>query len=195
LPIREPSGVTFQASNTTVSCAGSGPVFYVTQQFTLIFPVTDMAIGIAKMFGFDYPENFNYPYVSRSITDFWRRWHMSLSSFFRDYVYIPLGGNRTGHQMRNLLIDWALTGLWHGASWNFVLWGLYYFALGSGKKVNREKMESCRGLLARFIRIFRDDRWALFLLRICHRGMVAIGAMFGWRRRFLPICRPTFAAE
>ena len=87
---------------------------------------SDMAIGLGHMFGFTYVENFNYPYISKSITEFWRRWHISLSTFFRDYVYIPLGGNRR-HQLRNMFIVWALTGLWHGASWNFVLWGLYYF--------------------------------------------------------------------
>ena len=88
---------------------------------------TDMAIGIGRIFGFRYPENFDLPYVSTSITEFWRRWHMTLGSFFRDYVYIPLGGNRKGRgrQILNLLVVWALTGLWHGASWNFVLWGLY----------------------------------------------------------------------
>lgn len=87
---------------------------------------SDMAIGLGKIFGFDFLENFNYPYISTSVTEFWRRWHMSLSTFFRDYVYIPLGGNRK-HQMLNLFIVWFLTGLWHGASWNFILWGLYFF--------------------------------------------------------------------
>ena len=92
---------------------------------------SDMAIGLGKMLGFNYFENFNYPYIARSITDFWRRWHISLSSFFRDYVYIPLGGNRCNWKRHifNLLIVWLLTGLWHGASWNFVLWGLFYFVL------------------------------------------------------------------
>ena len=92
---------------------------------------TDMAIGLGRIFGFDFPENFNYPYIARSITDFWRRWHITLSSFFREYVYIPLGGNRRGvaRTILNLFIVWTLTGLWHGASWNFVLWGLYYFLL------------------------------------------------------------------
>ena len=90
---------------------------------------SDMAIGMGRMIGFHYLENFNYPYIANSVTDFWRRWHMSLSSFFRDYVYIPLGGNRcsTGRQIFNLLVVWALTGFWHGASWNYMLWGLYYF--------------------------------------------------------------------
>lgn len=92
---------------------------------------SDMAIGLGRIFGFTYKENFNYPYISRSIGEFWRRWHISLGAFFRDYVYIPLGGNRKGilRTMLNLLIVWALTGLWHGASWNFVLWGVYYGVL------------------------------------------------------------------
>lgn len=90
---------------------------------------SDMAIGMGEMVGFHYRENFNYPYVSHSVTDFWRRWHISLSSFFRDYVYIPLGGNRVKlpRMIFNLFAVWFLTGLWHGASWNFILWGLYYF--------------------------------------------------------------------
>ena len=88
---------------------------------------SDMAIGLGKIFGFDLPENFNYPYISKSITEFWRRWHMSLGTWFRDYVYIPLGGNRVKkwRWFLNILIVWALTGLWHGAAWNFVVWGLY----------------------------------------------------------------------
>ena len=85
-----------------------------------------MAIGLGRMFGFHFLENFNYPYISKSITEFWRRWHMSLSSWFRDYVYIPLGGNRkeTIILVRNIFIVWALTGIWHGANWSFFVWGL-----------------------------------------------------------------------
>ncbi|MBO4445640.1 MAG: MBOAT family protein, partial [Clostridia bacterium] len=92
---------------------------------------SDMARGLGNMFGFEFLENFNYPYISQSITEFWRRWHMSLSTWFKEYVYIPLGGNRKGakRQILNIMIVWALTGLWHGASWNFVLWGLYYGVL------------------------------------------------------------------
>ena len=92
---------------------------------------SDMAIGLGRMLGFEFVENFNYPYISRSITEFWRRWHISLSTWFRDYVYIPLGGNRRGkgRQLLNLLIVWTLTGIWHGASWNFLFWGLYYALL------------------------------------------------------------------
>ncbi len=92
---------------------------------------SDMAIGLGKMFGFNFLENFDYPYISLSITEFWRRWHISLSSWFRDYIYIPLGGNRCSkaRHIFNICVVWALTGLWHGASWNFVLWGVYYAAL------------------------------------------------------------------
>ena len=90
-----------------------------------------MAIGMGRIFGFRYLENFDYPYISKGIAEFWRRWHMSLGKFFREYLYIPLGGNRCGklRQLFNLLVVWTLTGLWHGADTNFVLWGLYYFAL------------------------------------------------------------------
>ncbi len=89
---------------------------------------SDMAIGLGKMLGFEFLENFNYPYIARSITEFWRRWHISLSSWFRDYIYIPLGGNKVSKikWLRNILIVWILTGLWHGAAWNFVMWGLYF---------------------------------------------------------------------
>ena len=92
---------------------------------------SDMAIGLGKILGFSFPENFQYPYISGSITEFWRRWHISLGSWFRDYVYIPMGGNRVGiiRQLFNIIVVWALTGLWHGASWNFVLWGLLYAIL------------------------------------------------------------------
>ena len=89
---------------------------------------SDMAIGLGKMFGFDFLENFNYPYISKSITEFWRRWHISLGSWFKEYLYIPLGGNKRGKliQFRNIIIVWLTTGLWHGASWNFIIWGLYF---------------------------------------------------------------------
>lgn len=105
-----------------------GLICYTLQIYFDFSGYSDMAIGLGKMMGFNYLENFNYPYISKSITDFWRRWHISLSTFFRDYIYIPLGGNRVSplKWYRNILIVWILTGLWHGASWNFVLWGLYY---------------------------------------------------------------------
>src|SRR5699024_11004186 len=89
---------------------------------------SDMAIGMGRMLGFHFLENFDYPYIAKNITEFWRRWHISLSTFFRDYVYIPLGGNRF-RPVRNIIIVWLLTGLWHGASWNFVAWGAFYAIL------------------------------------------------------------------
>ena len=113
-------------SKASVLGAWLGIFAYTFQIYFDFSGYSDMAIGLGHKFGFTYVENFNYPYISKSITEFWRRWHISLSTFFRDYVYIPLGGNRR-HQLRNMFIVWALTGLWHGASWNFVLWGLYYF--------------------------------------------------------------------
>lgn len=106
-----------------------GGLAYMLQIYLDFSAYSDMAIGMGLMTGFRYLENFNYPYIANSVTDFWRRWHISLSSFFRDYVYIPLGGNRKGklRQIFNLLVVWTLTGFWHGASWNYVIWGLYFF--------------------------------------------------------------------
>ena len=105
-----------------------GIVAYTFQIYFDFSGYSDMAIGLARIFGLSFDENFNYPYISKSITEFWRRWHITLGSWFRDYVYIPLGGNRCSKlkHLRNLLIVWALTGFWHGASWNFILWGLYF---------------------------------------------------------------------
>lgn len=119
------------AGNTTFSVGGAylGALCYMLQLYLDFSAYSDMALGLGRMIGFRYPENFNYPYIAVSVRDFWRRWHISLSRFFRDYVYIPLGGNRvsTGRLLLNLLAVWALTGFWHGSSWNFLLWGLYYF--------------------------------------------------------------------
>lgn len=114
--------------NIAVMTAWLGAFAYMFQIYFDFSGYSDMAIGLGKMLGFEFNMNFNYPYVSKSITEFWRRWHISLSSWFRDYVYIPLGGNRVSKikHIRNLLIVWFLTGLWHGAAWNFVAWGLYY---------------------------------------------------------------------
>ena len=106
-------------------------MYIVANGFQIYFDFSgysDMAIGLGKMFGFDFMENFNYPYIANSITDFWRRWHISLSSWFKDYVYIPLGGNKKGikRQIINILVVWILTGIWHGAEWNYIIWGLYF---------------------------------------------------------------------
>ena len=112
-------------SALSVSEAWFGLFMFALQIYFDFSGYSDMAIGLGRIFGFHYPENFNYPYVARTATEFWRRWHMTLARFFRDYVYIPLGGKKR-HPYRNLFIVWFLTGLWHGASWNFVLWGLYF---------------------------------------------------------------------
>ena len=121
------TAITALLSLSDVTFAGrwAAALFFTLQLYFDFSGYSDMAIGLGRMFGFEFLENFNYPLVSRSATEFWRRWHMSLGSFFRDYVYIPLGGNRHDQQ-RNILVVWFLTGLWHGASWNFILWGLYY---------------------------------------------------------------------
>lgn len=113
-------------SQNTPAIAWLGLICYTFQLYFDFSGYSDMAIGLGRMFGFRFPENFNYPFVSRSITEFWRRWHISLSSWFRDYVYIPLGGNRTGNVYFNLMCVFVLTGIWHGASWNFILWGIYF---------------------------------------------------------------------
>ena len=118
----------------TVAGAWFGLVMFTLQIYYDFSGYSDMAIGLGHMVGFQLPENFRHPYIASSITDFWRRWHMTMSAFFRDYVYIPLGGNRR-LQWRNILIVWAATGLWHGASWNFVLWGLYFAVILLAEKV------------------------------------------------------------
>lgn len=129
------------ASDLTLVSAWTGALAYTLQIYYDFSGYSDMAIGLGAIFGFSFPENFNHPYISGSITEFWRRWHISLSTWFRDYVYIPLGGNRKGilRQYINILIVWLLTGLWHGASWNFVAWGLYYAILLIVEKRIREK--------------------------------------------------------
>ena len=118
-------------SDPTAVTAWIGAIAYTFQIYFDFSGYSDMAIGLGHFFGFHFLENFNYPYESRSVTEFWRRWHISLSTWFREYVYIPLGGNRKGkgRQLLNIAIVWLLTGLWHGASWNFVLWGVYYAVL------------------------------------------------------------------
>lgn len=123
----------FEASkyqSISVVVAWIGAICYCMQLYYDFSGYSDMAIGLGLMFGFDFDENFNYPFVSKSISEFWRRWHISLSTWFKDYVYFPLGGSRVENNsimVRNLLIVWSLTGLWHGANWTFVIWGLYNF--------------------------------------------------------------------
>ncbi len=133
------------AAQQTTLGAWLGLIFYTFQIYFDFSGYSDMAVGLGRIFGFHFPENFHYPFIARSVTDYWRRWHITLSSWFRSYVYIPLGGNRRGRGRTyvNMLIVWLLTGLWHGASWNFVLWGFFFFLvlamerLFFGKVLNR----------------------------------------------------------
>ncbi|MDY5021390.1 MAG: MBOAT family O-acyltransferase [Blautia sp.] len=122
------SGIQAFSGKTSMVTAWIGIFAYTMEIYFDFSGYSDMAIGLGKMLGFDFQKNFDYPYISTSVSEFWRRWHISLGSWFRDYIYIPLGGNRvsTIKHIRNILVVWALTGLWHGASWNFILWGLYY---------------------------------------------------------------------
>lgn len=168
----------------SVSGAWLGAVLYALQIYFDFSAYSDMAIGLGHVFGFSYRENFNYPYISASVGEFWRRWHISLGSFFRDYVYIPLGGNRAGNwaTARNLLIVWTLTGLWHGASWNFVVWGLYYgvwllierFAL----KTVLEKIPKVLRILGTLLIVLVG--WVLFYHVSLADGWRQITAMFGF---------------
>lgn len=144
---------------------------------------SDMAIGLGRMLGFEFLENFNYPYISKSVTEFWRRWHMSLGSWFRDYVYIPLGGNRmgTGRQVLNILIVWALTGFWHGADWTFLLWGLYYAVFLIIEKLFL--LEALKRIPAFFRRVYSFlvavFGWVLFQLDTLSEVAVYYKAMLG----------------
>lgn len=167
-------------ASLTVTQAWLGIVLYAFHIYFDFSGYSDMAIGLGKMFGFQYSENFNYPYIARSITDFWRRWHMSLSSFFRDYVYIPLGGNRF-HPFRNLFLVWALTGLWHGASWNFILWGIYFFVLLALEKYLLKgllkKIPAAVSLFGTFFFVLMG--WVLFYFTDLNSGLQFYRLLFG----------------
>lgn len=146
---------------------------------------SDMAIGLGRMFGFEFPENFRYPYMASSITDFWRRWHITLSTWFREYVYIPLGGNRRGRarQYFNLAVVWLLTGLWHGASWNFVLWGLFYLILLIAEKafllrlLERNRLTRVLGHIGALLLV--GIGWMIFDHTDLGEAFRIIGGLFG----------------
>ena len=143
---------------------------------------SDMAIGLGKIFGFDFLENFNYPFISKSITEFWRRWHMSLGSWFRDYVYIPLGGNRVSvpRHLFNIFVVWMLTGLWHGAAWNFIVWGLYFAILLIVEKVWLLKhLKNSRILSHIYVVILAVVSFVVFDATSMGQAFSYIGAMFG----------------
>lgn len=158
-------------------------VCYSLQLYFDFSGYSDMAIGLGRMFGFSFKENFLHPYTADSITDFWRRWHVSLGAFFREYVYIPLGGNRVGKLKwcRNLLIVWALTGFWHGASWNFVVWGLYYGVLLMLEKIffldiKKHIPKVFNIMMTLFLVIIG---WVFFYFEKLSDGVTHIGKMFG----------------
>ena len=164
----------------TTGGAWIGIILFSLQIYFDFSGYSDMAIGLGQMIGFHYKENFNYPYIARSATEFWRRWHISLGSFFRDYVYIPLGGNRK-HQIRNLLIVWFLTGLWHGASWNFVLWGLFYGVLIILEKLFLEKwMKKLPAFVSHAWLLFAVIiGWVFFYYTDLNDAFRYLGIMFG----------------
>lgn len=170
----------------SVAGAWTGILLYAFQIYFDFSGYSDMAIGLGKMFGFKYKENFNYPYISKSFTEFWRRWHISLGTFFRDYLYIPLGGNRKNH-LRNLFAVWFLTGLWHGASWNFVLWGLFNFVFIFLEKVFLGKLlEKAPAILSRlYFIVFVLVGWTFFYFTDTSRLFAYLGAMFGSAGRSL----------
>ena len=159
-----------------------GAAAFMLQIYLDFSAYSDMAIGMGKMLGLHYPENFRHPYMARSVTEFWRRWHISLSSFFRDYLYIPLGGNRVkpARHLLNLFIVWALTGLWHGASWNFVLWGLYYFVfLVLEKSFLLRWLDKSRVLSHVYCLLAALFGWILFHFTDIRLGWTVFAGLFG----------------
>ena len=170
------------APELTVLGAWMGILAFSMQIYFDFSGYSDMAIGLGRMLGFEFLENFNYPYISKSITEFWRRWHISLGTWFRDYVYIPLGGNRrgTGRQFLNLLIVWALTGFWHGANWTFLCWGLYYaLFLMLEKAFLLKKLEKLPALGTVYALLVVICGWVLFDLPGLADAGRYYAAMFG----------------
>lgn len=165
----------------STATAWLGTVAYAFQIYFDFSGYSDMAIGLGRMFGFHFLENFNHPYVARSITEFWRRWHISLSTWFRDYVYFPMGGSRVATRTRlvfNLFAVWMLTGIWHGANWTFVLWGFFYFALLTAEKLTRFDQRLGRfGHL--YAMLFVLIGWVLFRAPSVSAALAYLGVMFG----------------
>ena len=169
-------------SNLPVAQAWLGMIAYSLQIYLDFSAYSDMAIGMGNMLGLRYLENFDYPYISRSITEFWRRWHMSLGTFFRDYVYIPLGGSRCnfGRAMFNTFVVWLLTGLWHGASWNFVVWGLWYFVfLMIERLFLKKQLEKLPGLSNFYVLVVVIVGWVIFRFTDMRLMLAVLGSMFG----------------
>ncbi|MDO4632733.1 MAG: MBOAT family O-acyltransferase [Eubacteriales bacterium] len=174
---------TMELGTLPAATAWLGAAAYTLQIYFDFSGYSDMAIGLGEMFGFRFLENFNYPYTSKSITEFWRRWHISLGAWFREYVYIPLGGNRHGvlKQIRNLAVVWILTGIWHGASWNFVLWGIYYgMLLILEKFLLKRLLEKLPGWLRQcYTLLLVVLGWVIFAFDDLKNVIVYLKAMFG----------------
>ncbi len=178
-----PADALAELASRPVSALFFGMLFYMLQIYLDFSAYSDMAIGMGLMVGFHYKENFNYPYTAKSVTDFWRRWHISLSSFFRDYVYIPLGGNRKGkfRTYFNLFVVWLLTGLWHGASWNFILWGLFFFVFLVTEKIGLLKfLDKIPSIFSRaYLLVVVYFGWILFKFSDFKFIPVVIKGLFG----------------
>lgn len=171
------------ANELTFAGAWMAAIAFSLQIYFDFSGYSDMAIGLGRMLGFEFLENFNYPYISKTVTEFWRRWHMSLGTWFRDYVYIPLGGSRKGlpRQILNLLIVWSLTGLWHGASWTFLFWGLYYaFFLILEKLFLLRWLEKLPPVLGHiYTLLIAVSGWVIFQQTSVHQTLVFFRAMAG----------------
>ena len=171
------------AASLSVLSAWLGVLAYAFQIYFDFSGYSDMAIGMGRMFGFNFPENFRYPYISRSVSDFWRRWHITLSTWFREYLYIPLGGNRVSvpRNIFNLAVVWMATGLWHGASWNFLLWGAYFGAVLIAEKfLYGRALSRAPGFVGwAYTALVVLVGWVFFALDDLGRGAAYLGAMFG----------------
>ena len=179
--------ITIPLHDLNTMFAWIGTIAFALQIYYDFSGYSDMAIGLGKMFGFHFVENFNYPYIATSITDFWRRWHISLSSWFRDYVYIPLGGSRCSKArwMLNIMIVWSLTGLWHGASYNFILWGLYYGVLLMMEKLFFKKyLDKLRGINYIITMLIVLVGWVFFNSSSVDQIIYMIRNLFGFNGSF-----------
>lgn len=171
-------------SNLSVAMAWLGIISYTFQIYYDFSGYSDMAIGLGKMFGFHFNENFNYPYISKSVSEFWRRWHISLGTWFRDYVYIPLGGSRVKTKPRlvfNLFVVWFLTGVWHGANWTFIAWGVFYFILLTIEKLTNfeQKLKNVNIIKWLYTILAVMLGWVLFRSNDISSALLYIKAMFG----------------
>ncbi|OPJ56111.1 MBOAT family O-acyltransferase [Clostridium oryzae] len=170
-------------SSISVSLAWLGSISYTLQIFFDFSAYSDMAIGLGLMFGFEFDENFNYPYISKSISEFWRRWHISLTTWFKDYIYFPLGGSRVENKdimVRNMFIVWFFTGVWHGANWTFILWGILNFAVMLFERIfnvpNSSRYNAIRHI---YTLLLINFGWVLFRADNMHEALKFLGSMFG----------------